>query len=358
MDMLIDSEGLWHIPEFIFGLLSYQDVKNCCQVSTKWKWFLTRQHGIFEDEEEINEDLNFVLTKKVFMRTRSRYYENADEVFKTIIDHYPDFQIVMDHFQTQRNLFTFKAFLSEFKTMILKSDDNFCYHPVQKAIVENRANLVKLLIESPADLTKMKIKDNEFIGTERKNEMNALHLACFYGHFDVIKVLLENIKKTGIDVNQKNPSEETIPHILISSCYRNDSNNDTAEAEKCFKYLLENAEVCGIDLNATNRNGRTPFHSSCLSNNIGLIELWFDTPFEFTTDSFRIGSDRVHRMFCAARNLAFDLYNSEKNAGRDVSRIDKMFRKDGRLCLDEDVCVEVCCLLLQERKQRYLMSKK
>ena len=248
--------------------------------------------------------------------------------------------------------------MSEFKTMILKSDDNFCYHPVRKAIVENRANLVKLLIESPADLTKMKIKDNEFIGTERKNEMNALHLACFYGHFDVIKVLLENIKKTGIDVNQKNPSEETIPHILISSCYRNDSNNDTAEAEKCFKYLLENAEVCGIDLNATNRNGRTPFHSSCLSNNIGLIELWFDTPFEFTTDSFRIGSDRVHRMFCAARNLAFDLYNSEKNAGRDVSRIDKMFRKDGRLCLDQDVCVEVCCLLLQERKQRYLMSKK
>ena len=60
MDVFIDTEGLWHIPEFIFGLLSYEDLKNCCQVSTKWKWFLTRQHGIFEDEENIKEDLNFV----------------------------------------------------------------------------------------------------------------------------------------------------------------------------------------------------------------------------------------------------------------------------------------------------------
>ena len=366
MDGFIDSEGLWHIPEFIFGLLSYQDVKNCCQVSTKWKWFLTRQHGIFEDEEEINEDLDFVLTKKVFknlprfefdMVKRSRYIANIDEVSKTIIDHYPDFQIVMDHFQTHRNLSAFKAFLSEFKTMILESKDKFYCHPVLKAIGENRANMVKLFIDSPTELTEIEIKDDEFIGIERFRVTNALHLACSFGHFDVFKVLLENIQKTGIDINQKNPSGDTILHILISTYCQKDSN--TAEAQKCFKYLLESAEVYGIDMKATDNFGRTPFHDSCLSNNIGLIELWFDTPFEFTPELFRFGGDSIHRIYnSSARNLAFDLYNSEKNAGRDVSKIDKMFRKDGRLCLDQDVCVEVCCLLLQERKQRYLMSKK
>ena len=365
MDVLIDTEGLWHIPEFIFGLLSYQDVKHCCQVSTKWKWFLTRQHGIFENEEKINEDLNYVLTKKVFksepryeydMVKRSRYVKNIDELLKTIIGHYPDFQVVMDHFQTQCNLKVFEAFLSEFKTMILESDDRFYNRPLQKAIEENRANLVKLLIKSPTDLTRMKIRDDEY---------NALHLACYYGYFDVIKVILENIQETGSDINEKDSTGETILHNLIHCyCRKNDysdftKNDKNAEAHRCFKYLLENAEVYGIDLNATDRFGRTPFHSSCLSNNIGLIGLWFDTPFEFTPDSFRLserGDICGHYNF-PARNLAFDLYNTEKNAGKDVSEIDKMFRKDGRLCLDEDVCVEVCSLLLQERKRRYLLSK-
>ena len=364
MDVFFESEGLWHIPEFIFGLLSYQDVKHCCQVSTKWKLFLTRQHGMFEKEEEINEDLNFVLTKKVFndlpeydydMVKRSRYIKNIDDVSKTIIEHYPDFQIVMDHFQNQRYLSAFKAFLLEFKTMILESEDKFYVHPVQKAIEENRANMVKFLIESPADLTKMKIKDKKYIVTESENVINALHLACSHGHLDVIKVLLENIQRTKIDINQKDPSGGTILHTLITRYCHKD--NNTAEAQKCFKYLLENAKAYGIDLNATDSCGRTPFHTSCLSNNIGLIELWFDTTFEFTPASFRLGGDPIQMYNSPALNLALDLYNSEKNSGRDVSKVDKIFRKEGRLDLD-DVCIDVCCLLLQERKQRYLMSKK
>ena len=126
MDVFIDTEGLWHIPEFIFGLLSYEDLKNCCQVSTKWKWFLTRQHGIFEDEENIKEDLNFVLKKKVSgyglvhpANDHAYFDDDIDDMYtsKTILELYPDFQVVRDHFQPHRSLSTFTAFLSEFKTM-------------------------------------------------------------------------------------------------------------------------------------------------------------------------------------------------------------------------------------------------
>ena len=166
MDAFIDTEGLWHIPEFIFGLLSYEDLKSCSQVSTKWKWFLTRQHGIFEDEEKIKEDLNFVLTKKVsgygLVHPANDYAYFDDDMYtsKTILEHYPDFRVVMDHFQS-RNLSAFKAFLSEIKTMLLESpvggDWIMIKRFMQRAIEENRGNLIKLLIESPADLMEMVI---------------------------------------------------------------------------------------------------------------------------------------------------------------------------------------------------------
>ena len=91
------------------------------------------------------------------------------------------------------------------------------------------------------------------------------------------------------------------------------------------------------------------------------IQLWFDTPFEFTPDSFRLVSytgytyrNGVTELYSPGRNLAFDWYNTEKSTWHDVSEVDKIFWKDGHfLCLD----VEVYCLLLQERKRRYLMSK-
>lgn len=174
MDAFIDTEGLWHIPEFIFGLLNYEDLTNCSQVSTKWKWFLTRQHGIFEDEEKIKEDLNFVLTKKVsgygLVHPANDYAHSfvIDSLrititkysSKTILEHYPDFRVVMDHFQS-RNLSAFKAFLSEIKTMLLESpvggDWIMIKRFMQRAIEENRGNLIKLLIESPADLMEMVI---------------------------------------------------------------------------------------------------------------------------------------------------------------------------------------------------------
>ena len=116
-------------------------------------------------------------------------------------------------------------------------------------------------------------------------------------------MLLENIQRTKIDINQKDPSGGTILHTLITRYCHKD--NNTVEAQKCFKYLLENAKAYGIDLNATDRCGRTPFHTSCLSNNIGLIELWFDTTFEFTPASFRLGGDPIQMYNSPALNLAF-----------------------------------------------------
>ena len=104
------------------------------------------------------------------------------------------------------------------------------------------------------------------------------------------------------------------------------------KSDQCFKYLVKNAEVYGIDLNVTDSFGRTPFLSSCCSNNIRLIQLWFDTPFEFTPDSFRLVGytyrNGVTELYSPGRNLAFDWYNTEESTWHDVSEVDKIFRKD------------------------------
>ena len=67
-------------------------------------------------------------------------------------------------------------------------------------------------------------------------------------------------------------------------------------------------------------------------NNIRFIQLWFDTPFEFTPDSFQLVGytyrNIVTELYSPGRNLVFDWYNTEKSTRHDVSEVDKIFRKD------------------------------
>merc|ERR1712018_1047009 len=59
-------ESMPHIPESIFGYLSFQDLKNCCEASPKTKLFLTREGGIFENGLTTEADWNFIEQKQVY----------------------------------------------------------------------------------------------------------------------------------------------------------------------------------------------------------------------------------------------------------------------------------------------------
>ena len=96
-------------------------MKNSCQVSPKSKWFLTRQHGIFEKAEN---DLNFVLTKKVFKKSlyeqrRYRYYVEPDEVFKTITT-----QCTLSGFSSCHRPFSKRTELNSFSSLFYRIQDN------------------------------------------------------------------------------------------------------------------------------------------------------------------------------------------------------------------------------------------
>ena len=122
MDKLVSNQGLWHLAETIFEYLSYQDLKNCCQVSPEWNLLLTREHGLLENVEA---DLNFLKTTDFYALEIDETGCLIDETIKkgTIFGLYCRFEAFIDQLKTKTSLKLFQAFLSKFKILVLKWKD-------------------------------------------------------------------------------------------------------------------------------------------------------------------------------------------------------------------------------------------
>ena len=55
--------------------------------------------------------------------------------------HYPDFQVVIDHFQNERNFIAFQAFFTEFKTLIIEIGRLVLLSSFGESHNRNRANM-------------------------------------------------------------------------------------------------------------------------------------------------------------------------------------------------------------------------
>ena len=124
MEKLVANQGLWHIAEKIFGHLSYQDLKNCCKVSSDWNDCLTRHHGILPTLEQ---DLSFIQTTEFEWTLVNAYGWNFHLVETTetgtLFGSFPDLQVIMDHFQNKEEVESLRAFVSELKIMIAEWKD-------------------------------------------------------------------------------------------------------------------------------------------------------------------------------------------------------------------------------------------
>ena len=119
MDKLVSNQGLWHLAETIFEYLSYQDLKNCCQVSPEWNLVLTRENGLLENVEA---DLNFLKTTEFYAFKIDETGCVMDETIikGTIFGLYCRFEAFIDQLKTKTSLKLFQAFLSQFKILVLK----------------------------------------------------------------------------------------------------------------------------------------------------------------------------------------------------------------------------------------------
>ena len=83
--------------------------------------------------------------------------------------------------------------------------------------------------------------------------LSGLHEACRFGRANVVKYLLENAEKYGIDANNLDFRRNTILHTAILT-------TEAPIEEKCevVKIILEFADMVGLDINHRNMEGKPP----------------------------------------------------------------------------------------------------
>jgi ankyrin repeat protein len=111
---------------------------------------------------------------------------------------------------------------------------------------EGRVDILRVLLEYYSRAIDVNAKDNY--------GFTALHLACYYGHTECCKLLLEHkdidVNAKDIDANAKDQSGWTALHW---ACIRGNS--------ECCKELLNHKD---IDVNITNNAGDTALHKACI----------------------------------------------------------------------------------------------
>ena len=341
MEYFFDRPGLWHIPESIFRYLSIQDLENCCEVSLKTMWFLTKRRGMLT----VKEDWNFIESKQVYCH---KSYEP-----KTLADHFPDFKIAQDYYVNANNNL-FREFASEVKKMILESEKLkfttnkilFTNNPLMKAIKERRGALVKLLIQSPMH--------------EKVDFREALTYACIHGNLDAFKVIEAKASQLGIDVNEIIASiSERRPGSILHHMMFNSQEEEEEEKQDFidfYAYFLKKSDIYGIDLNITNNSGFNALESCISYQDMRLIEVWCNSSLNFTLNYFTNLDTKGKFLNFGNTYLKIAMYlvrvKKTATAGEDVTEAKKLFMKNGKKCFENDVCIKVICFLLRDMQQK------
>lgn len=250
-----------HIAEEIFRYLDHQSLENCYHVCQSWKkildnvkfiWTgLTNGHpgwvelfnatsfeiiSVLEDpflELELEEglDIDFWLPKEKQINSGIEIHpifcavhlDNPD-IFKTLTILYPKFQelVIKSHKYTPMPLFHFAA-------------------------KEGKLEIVKFFINLAA-------KEN--VNPKDCNGTTPLHEASSHGHFEIVKILLENIKG---EKNPANDKGDTPLHMAPGG-----------GNVEIVQILLDNIEG---DKNPGDQNGWTPLHEASLNGEFEIVEL-------------------------------------------------------------------------------------
>ena len=187
MNKIIGNQGFNHISLKIFGFLDLWSFAQCRQVCKLW---------------------NLVLQKSWLLRKLSVYKGRAlicsadgDQIiYKTLLEVFPDWILVFQHFETKESLENLEEFVN-FMQQYYKAwvTQQYCQTPLHYACQSGQINVIQHVLAISIDFQAMD-----------RTGMTPLHWACREGKVEIVKLILNNID---IDLNIPDQNGWTLLHF-------------------------------------------------------------------------------------------------------------------------------------------------
>ena len=303
LERYMSNPGLEHISRQIFESMDLETIKACRQVSKNWCDFIDSKTNYWQ---------RFFPKIRKFLRDQGKYYhpksrdryryKNSDSESDSDLDLDSDseddefyeckfiktwwnpFNKVIAHFEDTTDNEIRKGFV----VMMLESIDSINNHyssytlptPLHEAVKYGFYYLVKYCMDE---------KLFDFYYTWKNNPV--LHIACQYGHKDIIELILKNVEKLEIELNIRKEirhlggyrtefqilcqfGNEELIDMFIQLTKDKGIDYNIQDVNGCNLLHFSNAKVVGalmkyhqelgLDINATDKVGRTPLQQACV----------------------------------------------------------------------------------------------
>ena len=315
IELIMKSQGLWHIRDQIFGPLNHETLENCRKVSESWNESLQRMALVkyleeFGERKVVNGEETKVSTIVPEWNKAVKDYgaKSSIEALQEIKDSL--YMINGKHLEYPIHQAAGHGALKLMEFILttsfdMNSIDQHGKNIFQVACQNGKIEIVNLLIESTKHDIDLNARDNHgatalllaskqgrtetvklLIELSTKNDgidlnardnkgWSALKLACYFGRTGIVKSLIELSTEYAIDLHARDNKGGTSLHWACDS---------RIAGLKIAKLLIELSTKYGINVNARDNYGRTPFHWTCWKGKPETVKLLIESSTKYGID--------------------------------------------------------------------------
>ena len=272
IDLIIKSQGLWHIRDQIFGPLNHETLENCRKVSESWNESLQRM-ALVKYLEEFGESLRIM----ALLRNFEREDVNGEEV--SAIIRIPEWNKAVKDYGAKSSI----EDLQEIKDSLDMINGKDLEYPIHQAAGHGALKLMEFILTTSFDMNSID-----------QHGKNIFQVACQNGKIEIVNLLIESTKHD-IDLNARDYDGAT---ALLLACKYGET--ETAK----FRIGLStinggindfNAYSFGrigkiklmIELSikyARHNDGRTPFLETCSNGHPETVKLMIESSTKYDID--------------------------------------------------------------------------
>jgi len=250
LQTIVQSPGLFHISEQIFGYLDNPTLAICRQVCQGWKgiideFWLLRRLGRFKRKLTVSQFMNEALLEEDWALL-FRYIETSKNLGDMVWDTMKTIVPMLDNCYDEMKS-------GKFNDLDLA--------PLHLAVWSGNEEFILLVLSMFNDFSHQHTFTRKY---------TPLHLACKLGNQDVVKLLMEFAVEKKINVNARERFGLTPFHILCE-----ESNIDLV------LLFLDLSEEIGLDFNSKDIDGMTPIHIACEQGTTEVIQILLDKDIDF-----------------------------------------------------------------------------